>query len=270
MHQPPQGYGQGSGYGPPPGPGGQPGYGPPQPGAPGYGPPQPGQPGYGQQPPYGQPPGYGPPGYGPPPKKKKTGLIVGLIVGGVVLLGLGIPGGIFASEYYSSVGKAPVSEQPPAECAISPEVLNKTLMTSFQGSRENEIKALDIVTKQRGCSWLAPDGDNVHDRALQVTIYRHEGPDAEKRASESSVGSAAPSERQQQVQGIGEKAVLVSLDTDSAFSGAELRYTQGVYVVIVTYKGWDKGFFTNSPIPPAESAEAAKSVGAEIAKKLPR
>ncbi|MEU3621598.1 hypothetical protein BS329_21840 [Amycolatopsis coloradensis] len=257
MHQPPQGYGQGPGQGPPPGPGygqQQPGYGPPQPGGQGYGP----------------PPGYPPPGYGQPPKKKKTGLIVGLVVGGVVLLGLGIPGGIFASEYYSSVGKAPVSQQPPAECKVSPETLTKAVTTSFQGVRENEIKAGDIVTKQYGCSWAAPDGDNVHDRTLQVMVYRHEGPDAEKRAAESSVGSAAPSERQQQVQGIGEKAVLVSLDTDSAFSGAELRFTRGVYVGIVTYKGWDKGFFTNSPIPPAESAEAAKSVGAELAKNLPR
>jgi hypothetical protein len=191
-------------------------------------------------------------------------------VGGVVLLGLGIPGGIFASEYYSSVGKPPVAQQPPPECKISPEVLNKTVTTSFQGFRENEIKALEIVTKQYGCSWAAPDGDNVHDRALQTMIYRHEGPDAEKRAAESTTGSASPSERQQQVQGIGDKAVLVSLDTESAFSGAELRFVQGVYVVVVTYKGWDKGFFTNSPIPPAESAEVAKSVGAELAKNLPK
>ncbi|WP_236725206.1 hypothetical protein [Amycolatopsis orientalis] len=210
------------------------------------------------------------PGYGQPPKKKKTGLIIGLIMGGVVLLGLGIPGGIFASEYYSSVGKPPVSQQPPAQCKVSPELLNKAITNSFQGFRENEIKALDIVTKQYGCSWVAPDGDNVHDRALQITVYRHEGPDAEKRAAESSTGSAAPSERQQQVPGIGQKAVLVSLDTDSAFSGAELRFIQGVYVGVITYKGWDKGFFTNSPIPPAESAEVAKSVGAEVAKNLPR
>ncbi|MGW4833340.1 hypothetical protein ACWEOG_37485 [Amycolatopsis japonica] len=258
MHQPPQGYGQGPGYGPPPGQGGQPGYGQ----QPGYGPPA--------GPGYGPPPAYGPPGYGQPPKKKKTGLIVGVIVGVVVLLGLGIPGAIFGSEYYSSVGKAPVSQQPPAECAVSPELLNKTFTTSFQGVRDNEIKAGEIVTKQQGCSWLPPESDNVHDRALQVMIYRHEGPDAEKRAAESSTGSAAPSERQQQVQGIGEKAVLVSLDTDSAFSGAELRVIQGVYVVLVTYKGWDKGFFTNSPIPPAESAEVAKSVGAELVKNLPR
>ncbi|MEU9076101.1 hypothetical protein [Kitasatospora sp. NPDC048538] len=101
-------YGQGQQYpqGQPQQPyGGQPPYGPPQPqqpyGAPqpqyGY-PPQGGQP-YGapQQPygapqqPYGVPPQapYGQPGYPAPPKKGKTGLVVGLVVGALVLGGGG-------------------------------------------------------------------------------------------------------------------------------------------------------------------------------------
>lgn len=56
-------------------------------GSPGYGPPDGG---YG--PPASAPPGSGPPDYGgfgpppPPPKKSKTGLIIGLIAGGVALL----------------------------------------------------------------------------------------------------------------------------------------------------------------------------------------
>lgn len=108
--QPP--YGQQPGYGQQPQ---QPGYGQSQPQQPGYGQSQPQQPGYGapQQPGYGQsqPPGYGQtpppggygqqqPGYGAPqqqpggfgqplppaPKKSKTGLIVGVGGGAVVLI----------------------------------------------------------------------------------------------------------------------------------------------------------------------------------------
>lgn len=101
----------GPGYVPPQ----QPGYGQPASGAPAYGQPaygqpgyeQPGyeQPGYGQpaygQPAYGQPGGYGAPGYlppgAPPPQKKgRTGLIVGIVVGVVVLLLCGV-GGTFAA-----------------------------------------------------------------------------------------------------------------------------------------------------------------------------
>jgi hypothetical protein len=108
-HAQPGGYGQPSSHGQPGGyaPPGAPGYG--QPAAPGYGQPTPGYgqsatPGYGQPatPGYGQPtPRYGnspygtggvPPGWPAPPggpapaKKKRTGLVVGLIAGGLVLL----------------------------------------------------------------------------------------------------------------------------------------------------------------------------------------
>jgi hypothetical protein len=76
-----------------------------------------GQPGYGQQGPYPPQPGYPPPGYpqqgypgygGPmqPPKKKRTGLVLGIAGAVVVLLGAGIPLGIFASDYFASTGAA--------------------------------------------------------------------------------------------------------------------------------------------------------------------
>jgi hypothetical protein len=107
-----------SGWNPPPGQGGspyggapesgqpgygQPGYGQPGSGQPGYGQPPygqqpPGQPGYGPQPggrpPYASPsPGqqpYGQPAFGqapyPPPRKSRTGLILGLVGGGLALI----------------------------------------------------------------------------------------------------------------------------------------------------------------------------------------
>ncbi|GAA1984994.1 hypothetical protein [Amycolatopsis minnesotensis] len=65
-------------------------YPPPQ-GGPGQWGPGQGQGGHGQYGPPPQqgypPPGYGPPQYGPPPKKSKTGLVVGLVLGIVVVLG---------------------------------------------------------------------------------------------------------------------------------------------------------------------------------------
>ncbi|MER7757389.1 hypothetical protein [Kitasatospora sp. NPDC097643] len=93
-------YGQGQQYpqGQPQPYGGQPPYGAPQPqppyGAPqpqyGY-PPQGGQPYGAPQQPYGVPPQapYGQPGYPAPPQKGKTGLVVGLVIGALVLGGGG-------------------------------------------------------------------------------------------------------------------------------------------------------------------------------------
>lgn len=92
MQQPPQ-YGQGQqGQ---QGPQGYPGYGQ----QPGYPPQQPGHPPQQGYPPPGYPPqqGYPPPGYGgplpphQPPKKKKTGLVLGIVGGVVVLLGAADP-----------------------------------------------------------------------------------------------------------------------------------------------------------------------------------
>lgn len=65
---------------PPPGQPPQPGWGQPGQQQPGWG--QPGDP-YGQQPGYGQQDAFG---YGQPPQKKKTGLIIGLVGGGVGLV----------------------------------------------------------------------------------------------------------------------------------------------------------------------------------------
>lgn len=84
QQQPWAGYPQ---QGPPSGPQPQPGQQPPS-----YGQPQPGYAPYGQQQPSGYPgggyPGAGFPGA--PPKKNKTGLIVGIAIGAVVLLGGGV------------------------------------------------------------------------------------------------------------------------------------------------------------------------------------
>lgn len=108
-HQPQQPPQQPAGHYPPSGP--RPGYGQPQ--GPGYGQQGYGQPQYGQgygapQGGYGQPQqGFGQPGpYDGPPKKKKTGLVVGLAVGGVVLLGGLVLGGYFLF----SGGPRPVAE----------------------------------------------------------------------------------------------------------------------------------------------------------------
>ncbi|GLZ31599.1 hypothetical protein Lesp02_37870 [Lentzea sp. NBRC 105346] len=114
MTYPPQ---QPGPYGQQPGPYGQQPYG--QQPQPGYGQPQP-DPYAAQQGPYGQPqPGFQQPfGYGaPPPKKSRTGLIIGIIVGVLVLVGGGIAA-VFvfkddkndtASATSSSTGSAPTT-----------------------------------------------------------------------------------------------------------------------------------------------------------------
>ncbi|MEV6645614.1 hypothetical protein [Amycolatopsis sp. NPDC051371] len=249
MQQPPP-YGQG-----------QPGYG--QQGPPGY----PQQPGY---PPPGYPPqqGYPPPGYaGPmrPPKKKRTGLILGIVGAVVVLLGAGIPLGIFASDYFASTGAAPSSSPVPAECQVPAAVLEKAGFPSFAlgGPGTANVPGL----KQVNCSWKPGSDENVRDATLSVRITGYSGENARDSANHLYL-PIAPEVPPTDVKGIGDKAALVRLVTKSAFSGSELHVLKGTTVVIVEVSGWDKGFFSNSPMPQQETDDAVKAVGTEIVKKL--
>jgi hypothetical protein len=69
---------------------------------------------YGQPPPYGYaepPPGYvGPPGYGPPQRKRRTGLVVGVVLAVVVLIGAGI-GAYFVFFHQSGQNSANATPQ---------------------------------------------------------------------------------------------------------------------------------------------------------------
>ncbi|RSM36217.1 hypothetical protein DMA12_41130 [Amycolatopsis balhimycina DSM 5908] len=258
MQQPPQ-YGQGrQGY---PGHPQQPGY-PPQgyPRQPGYPPP-----GYPQQ-------GYPPPGYGGPvgpPKKKRTGLILGIVGAVVVLVGAGIPLAIIAGDYFASTGAQPSSSPVPAECQVPAQVLEKAGFPSYAGTSPVGTSSPLPGLKQIGCGFKPGPDENVRDATMSVRIVEYSGEDALQQAKDNFMPTrpeVAPTE----VRGLGDKAALVHLVTKSAFSGAELHVLKGTNVVTVEVNGWDKGFFSNSPIPQQESDDAVKAVAAEVVKKLPR
>jgi hypothetical protein len=115
--QQPGGYPPSYGAPQPPPPYGPPAYGPPS-----YGPPQPGppQPGPPQPDPYGAYAGYPPPAPYPPapPRKSRTGLIIGLVAGGVVLLlCLGL-GAVLLIPKLSTGQKTPAGAKAAAQHAL--------------------------------------------------------------------------------------------------------------------------------------------------------
>ena len=230
----------------------------------GYGQGPQGYPRQGYPPPGMPPPGY--PGY-PPPKKKRTGLVLGIVGGVVVLLGVGIPLGLFAKDYYASTGKAPMSSPAPDVCKVSPQVLVKAGTTSLVTGGVKDDPAIGL--KQTGCGWLPPSDENVLDRKMNAHIAEYSGNDPEGAAAGGFL-PGTPEEHPTEIKGIGDRAVLIRIVNDSAFSGSEIRVLQGKASFTVELSGWDKGFFSNSPIPPEESDAAVKEAAAEIAKKLPR
>lgn len=175
MTQPP--YGQpGGGYGDPYGqqPGG--GYGDPY-GQP-SGPPAPyGQPsgppaGYGPQPGYGQP-AYGAPGYPPqqPPKSSKTGLIIGLVGGGFVVLLLCvvglfflIPGGSTSSptaavEGYLNAAKDQDTSE--AKDYVCEKLINDSSYNGFGGNDFGDGQDVEVELSWSNIQEKSRDGDKA-------------------------------------------------------------------------------------------------------------
>jgi hypothetical protein len=139
---------------------GQPQYG--QPSQPQYGQPQYGQPqlpyGQPQQPqqPYGQYPG-GPAYPSPPPRKSRTGLIVGLVIGVVLLLGLGI-GGVLVLPKLIGDDKSPAGAKVAAQHAI--DMASNGDYGGFYDMFDNDFKSkvsrADFI-KLAGCLKLSDD-----------------------------------------------------------------------------------------------------------------
>ncbi|MFD8495129.1 hypothetical protein [Amycolatopsis sp. NPDC059657] len=221
-----------------------------------------------QQPPgWGQQPQQRPwPGYGyqqqPPPKKKRTGLWISLSVV-FALLATGIPLGLFAMDYFASVGVAANSPSPRGECMVKTEGLLERLYTPTPTgpSEEASVGIGENAGKRYGCSWRPMKSEHVHDRQLSVIVFKYPRPDVAQGDFKLRV---SPYKKQLTIPGIGEDSILESLDTDSSFSGAELMFVKGTYYVDIIYKGWDKTFFSTEPIPSDESMAAVKDVANDL------
>lgn len=224
-----------------------------------------------------QPPGWGPPqqhyqppqqpwpGYGQqrqPPKKKRTGLWISLSVV-LGLLAVGVPLGVFATNYFASVGVPANSPSPRGECMVKTEGLLERLYTPTPTgeSSETSVGIGDNAGKQYGCNWRPMKSEYVHDRALTVVVFKYPRPEL---AQADFKGRQSPYKKQSQLPGIGDDSIVESLDTDSSFSGAELMFVRGTYFVDIVYKGWDKTFFGTEPIPAAESLAAVKDVANDL------
>ncbi|MEU4802048.1 hypothetical protein [Actinosynnema sp. NPDC023587] len=250
----------GPGPTPPPGP---PGYGPP-----GHGAPQ-GPPGYG--PPPGAP-GHGPPGgYGPPPKKKRTGLVVGLAVGAVVL----IVGGVFGKLYldYSGEPGGGPGEQPIAGCELSAELRSAAHVSSFrlvQAPHEGE-KGL----KQTHCAWEQTKGRDGRDpRVLSFLVYDFaKFSDKQDRNLEQAKGNYsgftgyASGQQAKPVPDLGDEAILVAPSAKADLTEVNLVVRKGAVVWNIRYSGRDKGFFSDTGFPVEDAEAVVRKTGEELTRR---
>jgi hypothetical protein len=214
-----------------------------------------------QPPPHGwyqQPPP--PPGWPQPPKKNRAPLVVGIIAG-VLVLGAAATFGFLYLSANTDGGSPRRGGTMPEMCAnVSEAALAKARTTNSNPMLSRETKYQDHTSTS--CSWDQTRGrDGSGLRTLDVHVF--EGDDAgseyEQRLSRSKQNNQGTiSERK--LDGLGDEAAAVLVDTRSAFLHIDIIVRKGDKVFELGYAGWDAGLFGNERPDVTEFEEAARGV----------
>jgi hypothetical protein len=211
------------------------------------------------------------PGWGPrqPPKKSKAPLIVG-IVAGLLLVG----GGITALTIYLNVnadgGSSKRSDPMPMMCRnISETALAKARTTNPNGlgSRETTLSNGKRIT----CSWnqtKGSDGSGLRSTNVVISSEQEQAEVDFDRIVAQNMANNQGTPRQKPLEGLGDEATAVLVETNSAFTEISIIVRKEDTVVEVDLSGWDAGVFTNAKPDVAELEAAAKGMAAEMVMKL--
>ncbi|CAL9674263.1 hypothetical protein SUDANB95_07716 [Actinosynnema sp. ALI-1.44] len=248
---------------------------PQQPQQPGYGPGRPqggpwpqGGPGHG----HGPGPGFGAPGgYGPqPPKKKRTGLVVGIIVGVVVLAIGGVVGSLYL-EYTEDVGYGP-GEQPTEACAISDSLKQQAKTSSFRLAIKPDDGRSGL--KHSLCMWEQAKGkDGKNPRKLSIHVYDYRVFNKDKAKNEEQARSTFGSQTQlsgdqaKPTDGLGDEAMFIKPSATSDKTHVGLVVRKGEVVYSIEYFGRQKGMFQDTEFPVAEAEAVVRKAAEEMVAK---
>ncbi|MFD4642720.1 hypothetical protein ACFWN2_35795 [Lentzea sp. NPDC058436] len=227
---------------------------------------QPGPPQNWPQQGYQQQPGWGPP---QPPGKSKVPLVIGILFGVLVLGGV-----ITCLVIYLNVNKDGGSEKRadklPALCGnVSEAALAKAHTTNPNAlmSRETQLTKGIRTT----CSWnqtKGVDGSGHRTTDVSVTNEREEAESAFSRSISTYMGTTQGRPLQKPIKGLGDEAVVILIETKSAFTEMAILVRKGELIVKVDHSGWDAGLFSNTKPDLEELEAAAKGVAEEMVAKL--
>lgn len=226
---------------------------------------------YQQQP--GPPPqGYRPqPGWGPPrpPRRSKAPLVAGILVGVLVLAGV-ITALVIHLNVNEDGGSSKRADKLPAMCGnVSEAALAKAHTTNPNGLMSRETKLSKGV--RTTCSWnqtKGVDGKGHRTTDVSVTNEREEAESAFARSVSMNMANTQGTPLQKPIEGLGDEAVVVLVETKSAFTEMSVIVRKGEMIVEIDHSGWDAGLFANTKPDPAELEAAAKGVAEEMVGKL--
>ncbi|SMC67331.1 hypothetical protein [Lentzea albidocapillata] len=228
---------------------------------------QPPQQGWPQQQHQGwQQPGWGPP---QPPKKSKAPLVVGIIVGALVLAGV-ITGLVLYLDANEDSGTSKRADKLPSLCGnISEAALAKARTTNPNGLGSREAKLSDGT--RTSCSWnqtKGVDGSGLRNSNVYVSSGQEQAETDFDRVVAQNMANNQGTPQQKPLEGLGDEATAVLVETKSAFTEISIIVRKGDTVVEVDLSGWDAGIFTNAKPDVAELEAAARGMAEEMVSKL--
>lgn len=182
-------------------------------------------------------------------------VVLGLLVGVVLLLS-----GYLLLTYLRPVGIPPSAEPVPEQCQVSAELLARVGTPSWQRGSLHSSDEMQGVS----CRWAAAEDENVRQRRLRVTVYRH----APAGAAEKYLTERADDfgDRTVDQDAVGDEAITWSSD-----GIASLIARRGQIVVDIEVTGSDKSFFSGvlgdsveTEVPATELRELAIAVAQEL------
>ena len=214
------------------------------------------RPGY-QGPPPGYP--YGPP---PPPKKKRTGLVVGIVVGVVALAVAGVFGKLYL-DYTADPGGGP-GETPVAQCKISESLQREAHTSSFRLAMPPDDGASGL--EHSLCAWEQTKGKDGKDkRVLSFHVYHYRDfPEGAKSNYERTSKGLAAGDLAKPIDGLGDEAAFIAPDFKPDLSTVDLVVRKGEIVYLISYTGHNRGFFTDSEFPLSEGEAITRKTAEEL------
>ncbi|MET9228818.1 hypothetical protein [Lentzea sp. NPDC003310] len=143
----------------------------------------------------------------------------------------------------------------------------RTTNPNGRASRETKVpKGTNTI-----CSWNQTKGvDGSGQRSTDVTVHaeREAVETAFNRAVSMNMANKQGTPLQKPIEGLGDEAVVILVETNSAFTELAVIVRAGDYLVEVDISGWDAGLFSNTKPDPAELEAAAKGIAQDMAGKL--
>ncbi len=200
-----------------------------------------------------------------PRPRRRTGLVVGIVVGGVVLVLIGVAAIFVVPRLTKTVGAAAYVGEVPSECRTSAEVMGGIGTPNI--AKPNVDDAGSGIHRV-SCGWRPAESERTRFRSTTVTFntYTSDYPTDPVSAAQQSFEDYPG----QPIDGIGDAAMITEdEDRSSAYRSAEVRVIKGTTVLSVLYGGWDNGLFDNQPMPDGAVAEGAQAVARELVANLP-